>query len=114
MAKLELDKIGVEIVGIDKVKTLIELLGTNLDKLPEELAASVRECADSTVIEYNVGTITNMGFDLKSIECSIDTKKVMSANKILKRVTVITDYGSGHIYPEHFWIRCGDQTIVEW
>lgn len=107
-------KCKIDAIGVDKIKTLVELLGNNLDKLPADLAASVRECADSAVIEYNVDTIMNMGFDPKSIECSIDSKKVMSANKILKRVRVFTGHGIGYIYPEHFWIRCGDQTIVEW
>jgi len=107
-------KLKIDCVGIDKIKTLIQLLGDRINDLPDDLAASVLECADSDTIEYNVDTIMGMGFDLKNIKCSIYDKKVVSANKILKRVRVSGDYGDEYIYPESFWIRCGDQTIVEW
>ena len=98
------EKIIVEAQNIAKVQTMIELLDKYKDDLPVELMDSLNELADCDACEYGVGSLAIFGCKPCDVECFIDGKKVngiVSANIILKRITVYPRAYDSNKDPEH-------------
>lgn len=112
MAKLP-GKIIVEAQNVGKVQTMIELLHKHKDDLPVELMDSLNELADCDACEIGIDRLEELGINHCKVDCFIDNelfKGVISANKILKRVSTL----KGYIYPDKFKLMNGDSVVVGW
>lgn len=113
-------KMKLEVQGADKVETLIELLSKHIDSLPVELVNSLKDLADCDACEIGLDQLKNLGVNPHDVSCFIDNEnidRVVSANKILKRVSMFDD-GVNEIincYPDNFkMINKEDRQIVGW
>ncbi|AUR97011.1 hypothetical protein NVP1236O_19 [Vibrio phage 1.236.O._10N.261.52.C4] len=82
--------INISIKDTEQVKTLIELLSSYSDELPDKLVNSLNEFADCSAFELGQEQLIDMGINPSNvkIECDgIEIKSVVSFNKILRRVT---------------------------
>jgi len=110
----------ITIKGIQEVDDLFLLIEKYKDELPEELKMALCHVA-----EYGIGDIDRDWIDKhypntneRVFECSMPELKIISTNKLLKRV-----YGKNrndayalpeYFYPKHFWSKVNGDTIVEW
>ena len=84
-------KLKVEMQGIDKVKTMIDLLDKYKEDLPKELLKSLKDASDCDSCEFGADQLKSMGVSHGSVSCECDgeiVSGVVSANTILKRLTV--------------------------
>lgn len=112
MAKEQL-KINIELRDIGLVKNLVELLELHFDNLPIELQNQLKEIEETGINDFTADDLHSMfpDFDGKKFECSHTF--VTRINKILKRVNVYQD-GEIKLYPEHFYLRYDNKSIIEW
>lgn len=104
------NKINIELKDIELIKNLVELLEMHFEDLPIELQNKLKEVEETGVNDFTANDFHSMfpNFDLDKLECSyMDTVKV---NKILKKVVTLKET----LYPEHFYLRYNDKTIIEW
>jgi hypothetical protein len=91
-------KATFEVQGIDKVKTMIDLLSKYKDVLPKELAESLIDAADCDACEINNEYLNSIHVRPGSVSCYADGRLVsgvISANPILRRLTVYPDRWNG-------------------
>lgn len=114
-------KINVCIDGAEEVNNLIELLCKYFGNLPVELQNSIKDVA-----KYGVGDLEATWFETRfnrpiTFDCSIysvkQNIKIVSINKILKKVVICSDGKFPRFkdtYPESFWLKVDGNIVVEW
>lgn len=124
-------EVNIEIQSVDKVKTMIDLLAKHIDELPAEVFDGLNELADCEACEIDVDWLIKAGFSPEDIEIVINghvTKRVISINKVLKRVTtswidcdgnlqgIGGDLATLYKYPQSLTMRDkkSGTVIVEW
>lgn len=107
------NKIKIELKDIELIKNLIELLEMYFEYLPIDLQKKLKEIEETGLNDFKAEDFKLMypDADYSKLDFSID--KVLSINKILKKV-VYYDDGVKTIYPEHFYLRYDDKSIIEW
>ena len=107
------NKIIIELKNIELVKNLIELLEIHFEDLPIDLQNKLKEVEETGLNDFRTEDFELIypNIDKSKVDCSID--KVLSVNKILKKVTYYDD-SVKIIYPEHFYLRYDGKTIIGW
>ena len=107
------NEIKIELKDIELIKNLIELLEIHFEDLPIDLQNKLKEIEETGLNDFKTEYFELMypNADYSKLDYSID--KVLSINKILKKV-VYYDDGVRTIYPEHFYLRYDGKTIIEW
>jgi hypothetical protein len=107
--------IDINIKDIEVFKNLVELLEKYFDNLPKELQDKLKEAEENGINDIDADyALDRFGANSK-IETSFKTDKIISINKILKKVKFISDDGCSAIeYPEHFFVKINDTMLVEW
>jgi hypothetical protein len=121
MPKIDKLTLDIDVIGGDKIKTMLELLAKNIGDLPEELAQSILDVADSEFCEIGYENISALGFHHADVCVYIDGEKtgnVQSINRILKRCVLVggNDFKQSFIYPARARLIC-EKTgtiICEW
>jgi len=93
--------IKVDVMNIDKVKTLIDLLGEYIDELPEEVVSALELLADCDECEITSDSVevARLGYPARVICDGIEVESVVSINKVLKRVTYLDGVETRLLYP---------------
>lgn len=93
MAKLQTE---VYLLGVGKVKTLIEILYKEMDSLSDELKAALNDCLDSEEFEFTDKEFAarfGTDWDVKvEVNGELSKRGIQSVNPHLKRLTVFTNY----------------------
>jgi hypothetical protein len=90
MAKMQ-GSFKFDVTGLDKVKTLVDLLFKHEKDLPEELVESLHDLADCEDCEWDSKRLMSIYPGGETAICKVDgqiVQGVVSANPILKRLTV--------------------------
>jgi hypothetical protein len=107
--------VKAEMQNVEPVSTLIELLGKYQDQLPEELLQSLLELAECGATEFTVKDWDQLGYRDCKVETDFHTDRIVSANRILKRVRWHDDDGYElEAYPEKFKLGAKGHVILEW
>ena len=121
MAKIKVD---VNVVGLSKIKTLLELLNSYISELPNDLVNSVIDLLDCKEFEIE-GFVDDFKIELDGLDVG-SKYRITSINRILKTIkhTPLDDYGNvifcgKNILEEeiqHKLLKAfsGDKIIAEW
>ena len=106
----------IEIKDIDLVKNLIELLETHYDKLPNELKEQLNIISSEGINDFTYEDAQKIAGSSKiEVETNIYTHKILTVNKILRKVTVLDDNDSiKTIYPVDFYLIVNGTKVIEW
>ena len=128
--------ISFNLTGLEKIKTLIELLNKHRDVLPGELVDGLKELANTDGLELgsqwfckaraniitDYGNGNAEGFDF-SFVADGEEIKIVSINTILRKITtesvisnargLVDSIVYNELYPKHFVAKCGDHVLVE-
>ena len=111
----------ITIKGVEEVENLIELLYKHFDNLPAELKNSIRDVAKYGINDLDSEWLDTHYNGYKTFHCSIysimKNIKVVSINKILKKVVICSDGEFPRFedtYPESFWLKVDGNIVVEW
>lgn len=109
------ESVKIEVSGADKVITLINLLDKYSEQLPIELIESLNELANCDQCEFDHDAFINAGGIVGETDTDFHTKKIISVNKILKRVKWLDDDGNEcESYPEKFTLKSNSKTLIQW
>lgn len=113
MAKLVTE---ISVKDIDLVKNLIELLETHYDKLPNELKQQLNIISSEGINDFTYEDAQKIAGSSKiEVETNIYTHKILTVNKILRKVTVLDDNDSiKTIYPVDFYLIINGTKVIEW
>lgn len=111
MAKVNTE-MSINVMDIDKVKTLVDLLSAYLDVLPPELKKSLSELADCEQCEIGYDELIEIGHKPGvKVKNSAGIEHIISVNPILRRVR---SGGSPDSFPASFSLWSGDNLLVSW
>ena len=111
--------VDIQVQNIDEVRTLLELLHKHWDQLPDELVESLRELADSSAQECDVGWWGERGYEGLEARFVLEgavADVVYSFNPITRRVT-ISDYPGAprrDVYPTVFSAYADGTRVAGW
>lgn len=112
MAKLQAK---IEVQGAEEIKTLIVLLDKYQDDLPGELVGALHDLADCDACEFGVDEFHNAAGVGAKVETDFHTDKILSVNKILRRVRYCGDKNEIlEAYPEHFKLGANGHVFIQW
>lgn len=108
----------IDIRGMDKVKTLIELLDKYQEQLPDDLKSSLIELADCDTCEFTYKDYLDFGGVIGQAETDFHTTEIISVNPILKRITYAYHGKDGSAknieFPERFKLGYNGAVFIQW
>ena len=109
-------KVELDVKNIDLFKNLVELLEKHFDDLPVEIQDSLKTISKDGINDFTADDFFDMFPDRDSskIETSFRTSKIMSINKILRKVVFYEDDKIKTEYPDSFYLKYDGISILEW
>ena len=108
-------KIELELKDIDIIKNLLELIESHYEDLPTELKKQLHIISEEGFNDITSDTLDKMLISgNRVIKTNIYTDKIVSVNKVLRKVLIMEDGVIKPIYPVNFYLIVNDIKIVEW
>lgn len=117
-------KVDVNVVGLAKVKTMLELLNSYIDELPADLVNSVIDLLDCKEFEIE-GFVDDFKIEIDGLDVG-NKYRITSINRILKTIKHTPLDGDGNVIVcgknileeeiQHKLLKAfsGDKIIAEW
>lgn len=108
-------KVQIEIKDLEIFEHLVELINKHFDNLPKELQDNLKEVAENGISDIDADYVIRKYKKIDKIETNFKTNKILTVNKILKKVTYPDDkFNILEDYPASFFIKINDDVLVEW